>query len=63
MYKFNELPQTVQLEIINCKLLDIDRQGLTLELSKAILDDENIILEQCYNELYDIQGNYIKDIN
>lgn len=63
MFKFNELPQAVQLEIIKGKLLDIHRQGLTLELSKAILDDENIILEQCYNELYDIQGNYVKDIN
>lgn len=63
MFKFNELPQAIQLEIINGKLLDIHRQGLTLELSKAILDDENIILEQCYSVLYDIQGNYIKDID
>ena len=62
MYKFNELSQMIQLKIIQGKLLDIYRQGLTYELAIEILFQQNNIVYQCQNELYDINGNYIKDV-
>lgn len=37
MYKFHELPQAVQIEIVKGKLLDIYRQGLIKELAMVLL--------------------------
>ena len=62
MYKFNELPQAVQIKIVEGKLLDIYRQGLTYELAIEILYKQDNIICQCQNELYDHQGNYIKEV-
>lgn len=63
MYKFNQLPQAVQIDIIESKLLDFYRQGLTRELAIEILYQQNNIICQCENELYDIDGNFIKERN
>lgn len=60
-YKFNELPQTVQINIVKGKLLDIYRQGLIKELAIELLYQQNNIVCQCENELYDIDGNFIKE--
>ena len=62
MYKFHELPQAVQIEIIKGKLLDIYRQGLIKELAIDILYQQKNIIYQCENELYDLQGNFIKEV-
>lgn len=62
LYKFNELPQEVQIDIIKGKLLDIYRQGLIRELAIEILYRQNNIICQCQNELYDIDGNFIKEV-
>jgi hypothetical protein len=62
MKKFNELPQEVQLDIIKGKLLDIYRQGLIRELAIDILYKQNNIVYQCQKELYDINGNFIKEV-
>lgn len=62
MKKFNELPQEVQIDIIKGKLLDIYRQGLIRELAIDILYKQNNIVYQCQNELYDINGNFIKEV-
>lgn len=62
MYKFHQLPQAVQLNIIQGKLLDIYRQGLTRELAIEILYQQNNIICQCENELYTIDGNFIKEV-
>lgn len=62
MYKFHELPQEVQINIIKGKLLDIYLQGLIRELAIEILYKQNNIVCQCQNELYDIQGNFIKEV-
>lgn len=62
MYKFDELPQAVKIQIIKGKLLDIYRQGLITELAIEILYKQNNIVCQCQNELYDIQGNFIKEV-
>lgn len=62
MYKFNELPQEVQIDIVKGKLLDIYRQGLIYELAIEILYKQENIICQCQNELYDNQGNYIKEV-
>lgn len=62
MYKFNELPQAVQIQIIQGKLLDIYRQGLIQELAIDILYQQNNIVCQCQNELYNIQGNFIEEV-
>lgn len=62
MYKFNQLPQAVQLEIIKGKLLDIYRQGLIEELAIDILYKQDNIILQCQNELYDKQGNFLKEV-
>lgn len=63
VYKFNELPQAVQIQIIQGKLLDIYHQGLIKELAIEILYQQNNIICQCENELYDIDGNFIKERN
>lgn len=62
MYKFHELPQAVQIDIIQGKLLDIYRQGLVKELAIEILYQQKNIIYQCENELYDLQGNFIKEV-
>lgn len=62
MKKFNELPQEVQIDIVKGKLLDIYRQGLIRELAIDILYKQNNIVYQCQNELYDINGNFIKEV-
>lgn len=62
MYKFHELPQAVQIDILKGKLLDIYRQGLIKELAIDILYKQNNIIYQCENELYDLQGNFIKEV-
>lgn len=62
MYKFNELPQKVQINIIKGKLLDIYRQGLIRELAIDILYKQNNIVYQCQNELYTHNGNFIKEV-
>ena len=62
MYKFHELPQEVQIDIIKCKLLDIYRQGLIRELAIDILYQQKNIIYQCENELYTIDGKYIKEV-
>lgn len=62
MYKFHELPQAVQIEIIKGKLLDIYRQGLIKELAIDILYKQNNIVYQCENELYTLDGTFIKEV-
>lgn len=62
LYRFSELSPIIQTEIIEGKLLDIYRQGLTFELAKDIQQKNNIIIKLCSNELYDINGNYMKEI-
>lgn len=62
MYKFKELPQKVQIDIIECKLLDIYRQGLIRELAIDILYKQNNIVYQCQNELYTHNGNFMKEV-
>lgn len=62
MYKFDELPQAVQIEIIKGKLLDIYRQGLIRELAINILYQQKNIIYQCENELYTLDGTFIKEI-
>lgn len=62
MYKFNELPQKVQIDIVEGKLLDIYRQGLIRELATDILYKQNNIVYQCQNELYTHNGNFIKEV-
>lgn len=61
VYKFSELPQAVQINIVKGKLLDIYHQGLIKELAIEILYQQDNIICQCQNELYDINGNYIKE--
>lgn len=62
MYKFHELPQAVQIEIVKGKLLDIYRQGLTYELAIEILYQQNNIICQCEKELYTLDGTFIKEV-
>lgn len=62
MYKFDELPQKVQIDIVEGKLLDIYRQGLIRELAIDILYKQNNIVYQCQNELYTHNGNFIKEV-
>lgn len=62
MYKFHQLPQAVQLNIIQGKLLDIYRQGLTHELAIDILYQQNNIVYQCEKELYTLDGVFIKEV-
>lgn len=62
MKKFNELPQEVQIDIIKGKLLDIYRQGLIRELAIDILYKQNNIVYQCQNELYTLDGTFIKEV-
>nr|DAD61133.1 MAG TPA: hypothetical protein [Caudoviricetes sp.] len=62
LYRFSELSPIIQTEIIEGKLLDIYRQGLTFELAKDIQQKNNIIIKLCSNELYDINGNYMEEI-
>lgn len=62
MYKFSELPQKVQINIIKGKLLDIYRQGLIRELAIDILYKQNNIVYQCQNELYTHDGNFMKEV-
>lgn len=62
MYKFHELPQAVQIDIIHGKLLDIYRQGLIKELAIDILYQQKNIIYQCENELYTHDGNFIKEV-
>lgn len=62
MYKFNDLPQAVQIDIIKGKLLDIYRQGLIEELAIYILYQQKNIIYQCENELYTIDGTFIKEV-
>lgn len=63
LYKFNELPHKIQIDIIKGKLLDFYRQGLIRELAIEILFQQNNIIYQCQNELYDIDGDFIKEVN
>lgn len=62
MYKFHELPQVIQIEIVKSKLLDIYRQGLTRELAIDILYQQKNIIYQCENELYTLDGTFIKEV-
>mgnify|MGYP001737240730 CR=1 FL=1 len=62
LYKFNDLPQEIQINIIKGKLLDFYRQGLIRELAIEILYRQNNIIYQCQNELYDIDGNFIEEV-
>lgn len=62
MYKFHQLPQTVQIQIIKGKLLDIYRQGLIRELAIDILYQQKNIIYQCEKELYTLDGNFIKEV-
>nr|DAO21794.1 MAG TPA: hypothetical protein [Caudoviricetes sp.] len=62
MYKFHELSQAVQINIIQGKLLDIYRQGLIRELAIDILYQQKNIIYQCENELYTHDGNFIKEV-
>lgn len=61
-YKFDRLPKRVQVKIIEGKINDIIRQGLVLSLAYDIVYNDNILLEQCQNELYDIDGNFMKEV-
>ena len=62
MYKFHELPQAVQIDIIKGKLLDIYLQGLIRELAMDILFQHKNIIYQCENELYTLDGTFIKEV-
>lgn len=62
MYKFHELPQAVQIEIVKGKLLDIYRQGLIRELAIEILYQQKNIIYQCEKELYTLDGTFIKEV-
>ena len=62
MYKFHELPQVIQIEIVKGKLLDIYRQGLIRELAIDVLYQQKNIIYQCENELYTHDGNFIKEV-
>ena len=62
MYKFHQLPQTVQIQIIKGKLLDIYRQALIRELAIDILYQQKNIIYQCEKELYTLDGNFIKEV-
>lgn len=62
MYKFHELPQEVQIDIVKGKLLDIYRQGLIRELAIDILYQQKNIIYQCQNELYTHNGTFIKEV-
>lgn len=62
MKKFNELPQEVQIDIIQSKLLDIYHQGLIKELAIDILYKQNNIVYQCQKELYTLDGTFIKEV-
>lgn len=62
MYKFHELPQAVQVQIIQGKLLDIYRQGLIRELAMDILYQHKNIIYQCENGLYAFDGTFIKEV-
>ena len=62
MYKFHELPQAVQIDIVKGKLLDIYHQGLIKELAIDILYQQKNIIYQCENELYTHDGNFIKEV-
>lgn len=62
MYKFHELPQAVQIDIIQGKLLDIYRQGLIRELAIDILYQQKNIIYQCEKELYTLDGTFIKEV-
>lgn len=62
MYRFHELPQAVQIDIVKGKLLDIYRQGLIKELAIDILYQQKNIIYQCENELYTHDGNFIKEV-
>lgn len=62
MYKFHELPQAVQIDIIKGKLLDIYHQGLIRELAIDILYQQKNIIYQCENELYTLDGTFIKEV-
>ena len=59
LYKFNDLPQEIQINIIKGKLLDFYRQGLIRELAIEILYRQNNIIYQCQN---DIDGNFIEEV-
>lgn len=62
MYKFHELPQEIQINIIKGKLLDIYRQDLIRELAIDILYQQKNIIYQCENELYTLDGTFIKEV-
>lgn len=62
LYKFNELNKDIQAEIIYGKILDTVKACLLGDLCKAIANGEDPIKTQCDNELYDINGNYIKEV-
>lgn len=63
VYKFDELENTVQVDIIYNKLLDIQRMGLLYELSEYIVENDiDLFDRQIENELYDINGVFMDEV-
>lgn len=63
LYKFNELDESVQVDIIYNKLLDIQRMNLLYELSEYIIDNDIDLFDgQIEKELYDIDGVFIDEV-
>jgi hypothetical protein len=62
-YSFSELNRSTQIDIIYGKLLDVQKMGLFNELAEYIIDYQvNPFYEQTDSELYDINGNCVKEI-
>lgn len=62
LYRFHELDKNIQANVIYGKIFDTFKACLLSELATAIVNGENPLLEQCQNELYDIDGNFIKEV-
>lgn len=63
LYKFNELENNVQVDIIYSKLLDIQRMGLLYELSEYIVENDIDLFDgQLEKELYDIDGVFMDEV-
>lgn len=62
IYSFSELPHNIQIDVIYGKLLDVQKMGLLHELAEYIVNYKiNPFYEQTDSELYDINGNYIRE--
>lgn len=62
LYRFSELPEEIQADIIHGKLRDTVRQGLLYNLALDMVEGQNSLLEQAENELYTIDGTYMDEL-